>query len=190
MALEPKYEEQRDIRMNVVEAHLGAALRRHLDDGRFEVKVEAAPRPGRHTQGAQPRGSVIVKEAGLLGKKVAEFYSTGHWEIAPGLEETLRPVREELEKRILLETARANLSKARFSGGPPTTVAFDAPAEPDSYRSLLMQYLEVLIAELEAGLEGKDAGGLRARREGLEPRVVAARQAAPPAAWQRDLIPM
>ena len=189
MALEPKYEEERDIRMSVTEEHLLASLERHLKGSEYRVEVKDAGRLRPGVVGPQPRGSIVVKKGGLLGKKVAEFYATGHWELDPEFEKMFEPVRSELQARVCAAVARANVGKVGYALGPRTSLEGTGDG---GFRDLVVRYLESVAEECEARASGSPAevvAVLETLRKEMESKL----QSHPRHAergWQRDLIPM
>jgi len=188
MALEPKYEEARDIRMEVVGANVEEVLRRRLAGKGLVIDVRSAPKPDPRVTGPQPRGSIVVKRSGFLGKKLAEFHATGAWEIAPEFEPEFAPVRKELEARVRAEAMRRNANRVRSGRGPP--VFDESGVARAGFRDMMAALFEMEseIADAEADELPAKAEGLRKQKVAFESRLKAMPEFSNDD-WRRDLIP-
>ena len=189
MALEPKYEEARDLRMEVVGANVEEVLRRRLAGKGLVIDVKAAPKPDPRVTGPQPRGSIVVKKGGFFGKKLAEFRATGAWDIAAEFEPEFAPVRKELESRVRAEAMRRNANRVRSGRGPP--VFDDSGVAAAGFRDMMAVLLEMEseIADADADELSAKAEGLRKQKEALESRLKSMPEFSQDD-WKRDLISM
>jgi hypothetical protein len=188
VALEPKYEEARDIRMAVVEARLEEILRRRLAGKGLIMEIKPAPKPDPRIAGPRPRGSIVIKRSGLLGKKLAEFHATGAWTVAPEFEPEMAPVRAEIDARVRAEVMRRNASRVRFGRSAPTFADDDSPRTGFRDMAAALFEMEAEIADAEADGIAAKAEGLRKQKEMLESRLMAMPEFSDPE-WKRDLIP-